>query len=57
MSPLLRSEILGLFVSTLNPKDNYSRHFRKNFAQPIEIILSKKPKIFSSNFIPFLIFT
>ena len=40
------SEILGVFVNTLTADDNYSLNNRKNLPQPIQLQLSKKPKIF-----------
>ena len=52
--PLVRSEILGLFVNTLTADDKYSRHNRENFPQQIQMILSQNPKIFSGIFIAFL---
>ena len=42
MSLLLRSEILGLFIETLIVDNKYSRHYKKNFAQAIEMQLCKK---------------
>ena len=42
MSLLLRSEILGLFIETLIVDNKYSRHYKENFAQAIEMQLCKK---------------
>ena len=46
MSLYLISEILGLFVDTLTGDDMYSWGYRENFAQLIQMQLSKKPKGF-----------
>ena len=40
-------EILRLFVNTLTADDKYSLLNRDNLTQPILIVLSQKPKIFS----------
>ena len=57
MSPLLRSEILELFVNTLTADDKYFCHYRKKFAQPIQMRLSRKVNVFSLFFIAFLKYT
>ena len=43
-SPLVRSEVLGLFVNTLTGTDKYSRHNREKILQPVQIQLSEKLK-------------
>ena len=45
-SLLVRSEALGLFVNILTVDDMYSRHNKENVWQPIQMQLSKKPKVF-----------
>ena len=52
-SLLVRSKILGMFLDTLTADDKYSRHYRKNFAQLIEMQLCKMEKHFSQFFIAF----
>ena len=44
---LVLSKILGLFVNTLTDDDKYSLLYRHNLTQPIQILLSQKPKTFS----------
>ena len=56
MSILVRSEILGLLVNTSPADYKYSRSNRQNLPLPIQMQLSKKQKIFCSNFIAFLKF-
>ena len=51
MSLLVICEVLGLVVNTLTADDKYSRYYKKNFKGPIQMQLSKKPKVFSQNFI------
>ena len=43
MSPLLRSKILGPFVSTLTVDDKY-RPNKENFLTPTQMQLCQKPK-------------
>ena len=45
-SPLVRSEILGRFVSTLKTFGKYSRHITDNLIQLIQIEISEKPQTF-----------
>ena len=40
-------KILGLFVNTLTDDGKYSLLYRDNLTQPIQILLSQKPKTFS----------
>ena len=51
MSFLVRSEVLGLLVSTSATDDEYSRQNRENLSLPIQMHLSKKLK--TSCFIAF----
>ena len=44
---LVICKILGLFVNTLTVDENYSLLYRDNLTQPIQILLSQKPKSFS----------
>ena len=44
---LVICKILGLFVNTLTVDENYSLLYRDNLTQPIQILLSQKPKTFS----------
>ena len=53
-SPLVRYEILGLFVHILNPDDKYCRYNSKNLPQRIQIQWSKKLKVYFQFFITFL---
>ena len=43
---LVISEILGLFVNKLTADDKYSLGTKENLAQPIQMQLSKKQKVF-----------
>ena len=52
-SLFVRSEVLELFVNTLTADVKYSRRYRENYPQPIQMQLSKKPKT-SQIFIAFL---
>ena len=47
MSILVLCKILGLFANTLTDYDKYPLLNRDNLTQPIQILLSKKQKIFS----------
>ena len=47
---LVICKILGLFVNTLTVDENYSLLYRDNLTQPIQILLSQKPKTFSHFF-------
>ena len=51
---LVLCKILGLFVNTLTDDDKYSLLYRDNLTQPIQILLSQKPKTFSEFFSAFL---
>ena len=53
-SPIVRSEILTLFVNTLTTDDKYSRQIMLNFPQEIEAPLPQKRKTFSGLFLAFL---
>ena len=44
---LVLCKILKLFVNTLTDDDKYSLLYRDNLMQPIQILLSHKPKSFS----------
>ena len=44
---LVLCKTLGLFVNTLTDDGKYSLLYRDNLTQPIQILLSKKPKTFS----------
>ena len=44
---LVLCKILGLFVNTLTDDGKYSLLYRENLTQPIQILLSQKPKTFS----------
>ena len=48
------SSILRLFANTLNADDKYSCRNRQNFLQQLQTLFSRKQKIFSWSFIPFL---
>ena len=50
---LVTSGILGVFFKRMTADDKYSHHFRENFVQPIQMLLSKKPKVVSLSFITF----
>ena len=54
MTLLVISEILGLFVSTLNADDKYSLRNSNNLPQPIQMQLSNQKKNFPKRFAPFL---
>ena len=47
---LVLYKILRLFVNTLTDDDKYSLLYRDNLTQPIQILLSQKPKTFSQLF-------
>ena len=47
-------KILGVFVNTLTDNDKYSRLYRDNLMQPIQMLLSQKKKTFSEFFSAFL---
>ena len=53
-SAFVRSEILTLFVNTLNVDDKYSRRNMLNFTQQFEAPLSQRQKTFSGWFLAFL---
>ena len=55
-SPIVRSEILTLFVNTLTTDDKYSRQIMLNFPQELEAPLPQKRKTFSGLFLAFLKF-
>ena len=44
---LVLCKTLGLFVNTLTDDGKYSLLYRDNLTQPIQILLSQKPKTFS----------
>ena len=44
---LVLCKILGLFLNTLTDYGKYSLLYRDNLTQPIQILLSQKPKTFS----------
>ena len=50
MTLLVISEILGLFVSTLNADDKYSLRNSNNLPQPIQMQLSNQKKKFPQAF-------
>ena len=54
MSALVRSKILGLFVTTLTAKYTYSRRNMQTLTQQVQTPLSLKQKTFSWFFIAFL---
>ena len=56
ISPLVLSEILGLFVNTLIAETKYPVQGSEIFQLPIEMQLSEKPKTFSQLFVPLLDF-
>ena len=56
ISPLVLSEILGLFVNTLTAEAKYPVQGSEIFQLPIEMQLSEKPKPFSQLFVPLLDF-
>ena len=47
---LVLCKILGLFLNILTDDDKYSLLYRDNLTQPIQILLSQKPKTFSQLF-------
>ena len=47
-------KILGVFVNTLTDNDKYSRLYRDNLMQPIQMLLSQKQKTFSELYSAFL---
>ena len=51
---LVLSKILRLLVQTLTDDEKYSLLYRDNLTQPIQILLSQKPKTFSESFSAFL---
>ena len=52
---LVRSDILLLFVNTLNANEKYLHEKSENFSQQIQMQLSQNPKTFSRFYITFLI--
>ena len=54
MSLLVICEVLGLFANTFTVDEKYSLLNRENLPQPFRMQLSKKQKIFSQFFAPFL---
>ena len=50
---LVLCKFLRLLVKTLTDDDKYSLLYRDNLMQPIQILLSEKPKIFSEFFSAF----
>ena len=51
---LVLCKFLRLLVKTLTDEEKYSLLYRENLMQPIQILLSEKPKIFSEFFSAFL---
>ena len=51
---LVLCKFLRLLVKTLTDDEKYSRLYRENFTQPIQILLSQKRKTFSQFFSAFL---
>ena len=51
MSLLVRSEIFRLYVNTLTAYGKYSRHYKENFSQPIQMQLPIKQNVFPDFFI------
>ena len=51
---LVLCQFLRLLVKTLTDDEKYSRLYRENFTQPIQILLSQKRKTFSQFFSAFL---
>ena len=51
---LVLCKFLRLLVKTLTDDEKYSLLYRENLTQPILILLSQKPKIFSKFFSAFL---
>ena len=54
ISPLMLTEILEVFVSTLTADGKCSVQYWKNLQLPIQMHLSEKPTRFSQFFVPFL---
>ena len=54
---LVLCKILRLFVKTLTDDEKYSLLYRENLTQPIQILLSQKPKTFSQLFSSILKYT
>ena len=54
ISPLVLSEILGVFVNTLTADGKYPVQGCENLQLPIQMQLSEKPKTFSEFFILFV---
>ena len=50
---LVLCKFLRLLVKTLTDDEKYSLLYRENLMQPIQILLSEKPKIFSQFFSAF----
>ena len=48
------SESLGLLLNILTADDKYCLHKNENLPQPIQMQLSKKQKVFSKVFVPYL---
>ena len=51
---LVLCKFLRLLVKTLTDDEKYSLLYRENLMQPIQILLSEKPKTFSEFFSAFL---
>ena len=51
---LVLCKFLTLLVKTLTDDEKFSLLYRENLMQPIQILLSEKPKIFSEFFSAFL---
>ena len=51
---LVLCKFLRLLVKTLTDDEKFSLLYRENLMQPIQILLSEKPKIFSEFFSTFL---
>ena len=54
ISPVLLSEILGMFLNTLSTDGKYPNEDKENLSLPIQIQLSEKRKNFSEFFISFM---
>ena len=54
MSPIVLSQILGVFVTTFNVDGKHPGSDCKNLQLPIQMQLSEKRKPFSQLFVPFL---
>ena len=57
MSPLVKSEILGVFVNTINAHHKHPFRDCENLPCNIQLIFSKKQKTFSHFFPAFLEFS